>query len=71
VIILILSSQPQALLVDVIEPHVSGVQSSAPGRCIEIEGLSREEIHFIVQDARADLLFDERDALALGCHGNR
>ena len=68
--VIILSSQPQALLADVVERHVSGVLSSTPDRCIEVEGLSREEIHFIVQDARADLLYGERDALALGCHGN-
>ena len=68
--VIILSSQPQALLPDTIERHVSAVLSSEPHRRIEVEGLSREEVHSIVAEVRGDLSFEQRDALVDGTHGN-
>src|ERR1039458_9348169 len=61
--VIILSSQPQALLPDVIERHISGAVSPTSQRRIEVEGLSRAEVHTITQRAHNELSSDARDAL--------
>ena len=45
--VIILSSQPQALLANVIERHVSAAVSPSSERRIQVEGLSRDEVHAI------------------------
>ncbi len=68
--LIILSSQPQALLPDILERHVAGAIESRTGRRIEVEGLNPAEVHRIVGNARTQTSGIERDALFESCKGN-
>jgi hypothetical protein len=68
--LIILSSQPQALLPDILQRHVSVAIESRTGRRIEVEGLNPAEVHSIVGSARAQTSGIERDALFESCKGN-
>jgi hypothetical protein len=68
--VIILSSQPQALLPGTIERHVAAEVAPSSPRCIAIESLSRDEIHAIIRQADSRLSFEGRDALFAACSGN-
>jgi hypothetical protein len=68
--VIILSSQPQALLPNVIERHVSAAVSPSSQRRVQVEGLSRDDVHAIAQRARPSLSFEDKDALFEGANGN-
>src|SRR6202044_3662067 len=61
--IIILSSQPQALLPSTIERHVSAEITSTSRRRVQVDGLSRDEVHVIAQRARSSLTFEDKEAL--------
>jgi hypothetical protein len=68
--IIILSSQPQALLPNAIERHVSSAVSPQSQRRIEVEGLSRSEVHTTIRGAHPELSSNERDSLFEASSGN-
>jgi hypothetical protein len=68
--VIILSSQPQALLANVIERHVSAAVSPSSERRIQVEGLSRDEVHAIALQARSALTFEDKDAIFEASSGN-
>jgi hypothetical protein len=68
--VIILSCQPQALLPGAIERHISGAVSTQSQRRIEMEGLSRTEVHTIVGRTHEELTSDERDSLWQASSGN-
>jgi hypothetical protein len=68
--VIILSSQPQALLPNAIERHISGAVSARSQRRIEMEGLSRSEVHTIIGRTHEELSSDERDSLWEASSGN-
>ncbi|HEY1939576.1 MAG TPA: ATP-binding protein [Candidatus Angelobacter sp.] len=68
--LIILSSQPQALLPGIVERHVSTAVAPSSGQRIEIEGLNRPEVHEIIQKISIKATAEERDALFDACQGN-
>jgi len=68
--LIILSSQPQALLPGTVERHVFSAVTTNSGRRVEIEGLNRPEIHGIIQQISSKTTAEERDALFDACQGN-
>jgi hypothetical protein len=68
--LIILSTQPQALLPTAIERHISARFSAEPYRVVHVEGLSREEVHSIAQQFRPTLRPEDRDSLFTASGGN-
>jgi hypothetical protein len=68
--LIILSCQPQALQPDTIERHVSAAVAPVSGRDIVVEGLSRPEVHEIIQRIARQTDSAERDSLFDACQGN-
>jgi hypothetical protein len=65
--LIILSSQPQALQPGTIERHVAEAVKQGSDRRLEVEGLTREEVHVIVSKSKKPTEADDRDALAEAC----
>jgi hypothetical protein len=68
--LIVLSSQPQALVPGVIGPRVAHAVRGASSRRVEVEGLSREEIHAIVVRTGLVVSTQDRDRLHEACLGN-
>jgi hypothetical protein len=68
--VIILSSQPQTLIAGVIERHVAMQVSPSSTSRIQIDGLSRNEVHEIVSRTDAGLTHSERDLISNACQGN-
>ena len=68
--LIILSSQPQALEPGVIERHVAEAVKQGSDRRLDVEGLTREEVHGIVSKSKKPTDADNRNALAEACQGN-
>ncbi len=68
--VIILSSQPQALLPNAIERHISGAVSAQSQHRMEMDGLSRREAHTIIGRIHKELSSDERDSLWEASSGN-
>lgn len=68
--LIILSSQPQALLPSVIGPKVAQAVSGRSSLPVEVEGLSRQEIHAIVVKAGIVISAQDPDRLYEACQGN-
>lgn len=68
--LIILSSQPQALQPGILERHVSAAVAPESKKRIEVGGLSRPEVHEIVQKISRQTKAQERDALFDACQGN-
>jgi hypothetical protein len=68
--VIILSSQPQTLAAGVIERHVAMQVSPSSSARIEVDGLSRNEVHEIASRTDSSLSHDERDLISNACHGN-
>ncbi|HOO49919.1 MAG TPA: hypothetical protein PLK94_01375 [Alphaproteobacteria bacterium] len=67
--LIILSSQPQALIPGIIVASVGNAVTSED-RKIFVSGLSRPEVHTILEKADKETTHSERDALSDACLGN-
>ena len=68
--LIILSSQPQALLPGTITASVGNVVAPQSDRRIEVSGLSRAEVHAILEKINKATTGSERGALYNACLGN-
>ena len=68
--LIILSSQPQALVPGTIRADVGIAVSVESGRRVEVTGLSRAEVHAIVTKVAKPTSADDRDRLNEDCQGN-
>jgi hypothetical protein len=68
--IIVLSSQPQTLTPGVIERHVAAAVAPNSRSRIEIEGLSRDEVHEITAHTDSSIEHEDRDIVWRACQGN-
>lgn len=68
--LIILSAQPQGLLPGVLERHAADAVVAGSKRRVEVEGLSRAEVHTIVKKAGVNVSALEADELSNACGGN-
>jgi hypothetical protein len=68
--LIILSSQPQALVPGTIGADVGTAVTVESGRRVEVIGLSRAEVHAIVAKVAKPTSTEERDQLNVACQGN-
>jgi len=68
--LIILSSQPQALVPGTIRADVGNAVTVDSGRRIEVRGLSRAEVHSIIDKVAKPTSPEDRDQLNAACQGN-
>jgi hypothetical protein len=68
--LIILSSQPQALVPGTVGANVGNAVTVASGRCVEVTGLSRAEVHAIIDKVAKPTSTEDRDRFNAACQGN-
>ena len=68
--LIILSSQPQALVPGTIGADVGNALTVESGRRVEVTGLSRAEVHAIITKVAKPTSTEDRDRLNAACQGN-
>jgi hypothetical protein len=68
--LIILSSQPQALVSGTIRADVGIAVAVESGRRVEVTGLSRAEVHTIIAKVAKPTSAEDRDRLNAACQGN-